>query len=67
MAKLVHRTKVRIVQDQPPARRAYIEDFQQPISFGVHGKIADFYKIPEEKLNDAQPATLDYLVAAVGG
>jgi len=67
MAKLVHKTKVRIIQDQPPARRAYIEDFTQPVAFGVHGKIADFYKIPKEKLTDQQPATLDYLVASVGG
>ncbi len=40
-----------------------IENFEEPIRFGVHGGIKHFYKIePEEDL----PATLDYLVAAVG-
>ncbi|MCI0426854.1 MAG: hypothetical protein L0387_09425 [Acidobacteria bacterium] len=67
MGRLVHTTKVRIVQDQPPARRAYVEDFSQPIPFGVHGKIAEFYKLPKEKVTDPQPATLDYLVASVAG
>lgn len=64
MAKLIHTSKIRIFQDKRPVRRAYIETFDEPIRFGVHGGIKQFYKIePEEEI----PATLDYIVAAVGG
>ena len=61
---LVHTSKVKIVQDKRPLRLAYIEDFAEPVKFGVHGGTKHFYKMePDEDL----PATLDYLVAAVGG
>ncbi len=64
MSELVHRSKVRIIQDKRPVRRAYIEGFEEPIYFGVHGGIKEFYGLePEEEY----PATLDYLIAAVGG
>ena len=60
----VHTSRVRIVQQKRPLRLAYIENFPEPIRFGVHGGIKHFYKMePEEDL----PATLDYLVAAVAG
>ncbi|MDR7521956.1 MAG: hypothetical protein QN168_05775 [Armatimonadota bacterium] len=64
MSDVVHLSKVRVVQEKRPQRRAYIADFPQPIYFGVHAGIADFYKTtPEEPL----PSTLDYLVAAAAG
>ena len=41
-----------------------VEGFGEPIRFGVHGGIKAFYKIePDEDV----PATLDYIVGAVGG
>lgn len=64
MAELIHVSKVRIYQDKRPNRRAFIESFKDPVRFGVHGAIKNFYGMePEEEL----PATLDYLVAAVAG
>ncbi|MFQ5709892.1 MAG: hypothetical protein ACE5HO_20750 [bacterium] len=64
MGELVHTSRIRIYQDRRPVRRAYVENFEEPIRFGVHGGIKHFYKMePEEDL----PATLDYLIAAVGG
>lgn len=64
MARLIHTSRVMIYQDKLPIRRAYIEDFPDPVRFGIHGGIKHFYNLePEEDL----PATLDYLVAAVGG
>ena len=64
MADLIHTSRVRIYQDKRPLRRAFIEDFEEPVRYGVHGGIKAFYGIePEEDL----PATLDYIVAAVGG
>ena len=67
MGNLVHTTKAKIIQDKPPVRRAFVEDFSEPVYFGVHGGIADFYKVPKEKLTEVHPATLDYLVSSVGG
>ena len=64
MGKIVHTSRMRILQDKPPERRAYIEGFDEPITFGVHGGIKHFYGLePDRDL----PATLDHLVGAVGG
>ncbi|MFQ5639610.1 MAG: hypothetical protein ACE5IR_16620 [bacterium] len=64
MGELIHTSKIHIYQDQRPERRAFIENFKEPVLFGVHGGIKHFYKIePEREL----PATLDYMIAAVGG
>jgi hypothetical protein len=64
MSKLVHTSRIRIEKDKGPLRRAYIEGFEDPLRFGVHSNIKAFYGIePEEEL----PATLDHIVASVGG
>lgn len=64
MPALIHTSRIRIFQDKPPERRAYIEGFDRPLEFGVHGGIKHFYKMkPERDL----PATLDHMIAAVGG
>lgn len=64
MSKIVHTSKIRIEKDQGPRRRAYIEGFETPVLFGVHSGIKEFYGLePEEE----HPATLDYIVGAVGG
>jgi len=64
MAEIVHVSKIRVIQEKRPKRRAYIADFPQPLYFGVHAGVAAFYKTtPEEPL----PSTLDYLVASAAG
>lgn len=64
MAEPIHVSRVRIVKDKGPARRAYIEHFPEPVRYGVHGGIKKFYGVePEEEL----PTTLDHIVAAVAG
>ena len=37
MGEVIHTSKIRIHQDKPPERRAYIEGFDKPLEFGVHG------------------------------
>jgi hypothetical protein len=62
--KVVHTSRIRIEKDKGPNRRAYIEGFDQAVRFGVHSNIKRFYGIePEEE----HPATLDYMIGAVGG
>ena len=64
MGELIHTSHVRVVQDQRPVRRAFIEKFDEPFYYGVHSAIADFYGVtPAEEI----PSTLDHMIGAVGG
>ena len=64
MSSHVHTTHIRIVKDKGPIKRAYIDNLEAPVRYGLNTNIKKFYKNDcEEEL----PATLDHLVAAVGG
>ncbi len=64
MAELIHVSRIRIVKDKVPVRRAYIESFPEPVRYGVHGGVKKSYGLePEEDL----PTTLDHMIAAVAG
>ncbi len=64
MGSVIHTSKIRIYQDEPPERRAFVTGFEEPLEFGVHGGIKHFYGMePKRDL----PATLDHMIAAVGG
>jgi hypothetical protein len=66
MADVVYRSEVRIERERGPVRRAYLPAETEPVIFGVHGAIAEHYKVPP----DAYPphaTTLDYIVAAAAG
>ena len=64
MAEVIHVSHVKIFKDKGPQRRAYIENFPDPVRYGLHGGIKKFYGVePPEDL----PATIDHVVAAVGG
>lgn len=63
---VVYRSRVRIERQRGPMRLAYLPAEPSPVVFGVHGEVAEHYKVPP----DAYPAhatTLDYVVAAAGG
>ncbi len=64
MGKIVYTSRVKIVQDKPPLRHAYIEGFFEPFHYGVHSGIAEFYGITP---TEHHPATLDHMVSAVAG
>jgi hypothetical protein len=61
MGEIVHTSRVRIVREQGPTRRAMIEGLAEPVYYGVHGGIKRFYKVEPEK---EHAATLDHIVAA---
>jgi uncharacterized OsmC-like protein len=65
MGKLLHTSKVKI-QKEPgnsKIKRAQVEGFRDVLRMGIHGGIAQYFKLsPDEPM----PATLDYIVAAVG-
>jgi hypothetical protein len=61
MGEVIHTSRIRIVREHGPTRRATIEGFNEPVYYGVHGGIKRFYKV-EPEIEHA--ATLDHIVAA---
>ncbi|WP_409300917.1 hypothetical protein [Peribacillus sp. SCS-155] len=59
-------TKIEIIQVDTAnkIRKASIEGFDEPIYFGVHGGVKEFYGVNPEV---EYPSTLDHIVAAAGG
>ncbi|MFL6333232.1 MAG: OsmC family protein [Pyrinomonadaceae bacterium] len=66
MSEVVYVSKVKIELEFGPARLAHLPAEPQPVRFGVHGAIAEHYKVPPE-VADPHATTLDYIVAAAGG
>jgi hypothetical protein len=64
MGEVVHTSRIKIVREKGPTRRAMIEGFDEPVYYGVHGGIKRFYKVEPEK---EHAATLDHIVAATAG
>lgn len=66
MSDVVYTSKVEIVRDAGPKRTAWLPGRTEPITFGVHGAVAEHYGVAE---GDVAPdaTTIDYLVAAAGG
>lgn len=66
MGKLIQMSRVKISKEpgKSKIKRAEIEGFPGAIRMGIHGGIAEYFKLsPEEPM----ASTLDYIVAAVGG
>src|SRR5258708_1868605 len=57
---------VRIVREGGPLRLAYLPAEAQPVRFGVHGAVAEHYRVSPE-VSEPHATTLDYIVAAAGG
>jgi hypothetical protein len=64
MSGVVYTSRIKIVREKGPNRRAMIEGFSEPIYYGVHGGIKKFYNVEPEK---EYAATLDHIVAATAG
>ncbi|HSK24470.1 MAG TPA: hypothetical protein VK906_14890 [Egicoccus sp.] len=66
MGEIAYTSHVSIVRDRGPLRRARLPGRDEPVTFGVHGAIAEHYGVgPDDFAPDA--TTIDYLVAAAGG
>jgi len=66
---VAHTSHIRIEKHEGPHRTAHVEDFAEPIHFGIHGGIRHFYqeKYGRKISGPEYPATLDYVIAGVGG
>ena len=61
MPEVAYVSNVRIERVKGPLRKAYLPGEPQPVMFSVHGGIA------EARLPEPHAATIDYVIAALGG
>ncbi|MFQ5742089.1 MAG: hypothetical protein ACE5HV_00725 [Acidobacteriota bacterium] len=66
MSDVTYEANIRIERVQGPLRLAYLPAEPAPVSFGVHGAIAEHYGVSAD-IAEPHATTIDYLVAAAGG
>ena len=49
MGEILHTSRISIVREKGPTRKAMIEGFAEPVYYGVHGGIKRFYNVEPEK------------------
>ena len=64
MSDVVYVSRVRIERKTGPLRIAYLPGETQPVTFSVHGAIAEHYKINPSFIEESHASTLDYVIAA---
>src|SRR5829696_5586536 len=67
MATVAYTSNVRIERVKGPLRIAYLPGEPRPVTFSVHGAIAEHYKVDPATLTESHAATIDYVVAATAG
>jgi len=59
--EVAYESRVRIEKLEGSHRKAWIEPFEEPLDFGVHGAVAEHYGSGSQ---EPLPTTLDHVVAA---
>jgi hypothetical protein len=59
-------SRVRIVREKGPIRRAYLPAETEPVTFGTHDEVREHYGTAPGQYSD-HATTLDYVVAAAAG
>ena len=67
MATVAYTAKIRIERRKGPLRIPYLPGEAQPVTFSVHGAIAEHYKVDPASLTDSHASTIDYVIAATAG
>src|SRR4029077_942683 len=67
MSEVAYTSKIKLERRKGPLRIAYLPGESQPVTFSVHGAIAEHYKIDPASLTESHAATIDYLIAATAG
>jgi hypothetical protein len=67
MSDVVYVSKVRIERRAGPLRIANLPGESRPVTFSVHGAIAEHYKVDPAKIAESHASTLDYVIAATAG
>jgi len=66
MGEVAYVSRVRIERVKGPLRRAFLPAESEPALFGVHGAVAEHYRV-DMKEQEPHATTLDYIVAAAAG
>lgn len=64
MSDVVYRARIQIDKKKGPLRHAHLPGNPDPVTFGVHGAIAEHYGVQPET---EHTTTIDYVIAATGG
>lgn len=67
MPDVAYTSRIRLERRKGPLRIAYLPGESQPVTFSVHGAIAEHYKIDPATLSESHAATIDYVIAATAG
>jgi hypothetical protein len=67
MSAVVYVSKARIERRQGPVRIAHVPGEPEPVTFSVHGAIAEHYKVDPARPTDSHASTIDYVIAATAG
>jgi hypothetical protein len=67
LADVVYVSNITIDRQSGPVRVARLPGEPQPVVFSVHGDIARHYGRDPSQLGESHAATLDYVIAALGG
>jgi hypothetical protein len=67
MSTVVYTSRIRLERRQGPVRIAHLPGEPQPVTFSVHGAIAEHYKVDPARLTESHAATIDYVIAATAG
>jgi hypothetical protein len=67
MSDVTYTSHVRIERTKGPVRLAYLPGESQPVTFSVHGAIAQHYKVDPSTLGASHASTIDYVIAATAG
>lgn len=67
MSDVVYVSNVRIERKAGPLRIAYLPGELHPVTFSVHGAVAQHYKMDAAALKESHASTLDYVIAAAAG
>ena len=65
MGEVAYRSVVKITRKRGPDRIAELPAGES-VSFGVHGAVAEHYRVPMEEF-EATSTTLDYVLASAAG
>jgi len=66
MSDVAYTSEAIITRERGPIRSAAVPGRDTPITFGVHGAIAEHYGVDQNDF-PSDTTTIDYVIAAAGG
>jgi hypothetical protein len=67
MGEVVYTSRSTMERVRGPVRIAHLPGEAKPVTFSVHGAIAEHYKVDPATLKESHAATIDYVIAATAG